>query len=44
MDPVLQVRDLRVRFRSDFGDRIVTDDISYEVGEHEILGIVGESG
>jgi peptide/nickel transport system ATP-binding protein len=41
---VLDVRDLRVVFHTDFGDRTVTDDISYHVGREETLGIVGESG
>lgn len=44
MAPLLQVKDLRVKFHSDFGDRIVTDDISFHVMEGETLGIVGESG
>ena len=44
MEPLLQVKDLRVRFRSDFGDRVVTDDISFRVDPGETLGIVGESG
>ncbi|MEE1114570.1 MAG: ABC transporter ATP-binding protein [Eubacterium sp.] len=42
--PVLEVKDLRVKFHSDFGDRIVTDDIAFHVDEGETLGIVGESG
>lgn len=44
MAPLLQVDGLRVKFHSDFGDRIVTDDISFHVMEGETLGIVGESG
>ncbi len=44
MAPVLDVKDLRIRFHSDFGDRIVTDDVSFQVREGETLGIVGESG
>jgi oligopeptide/dipeptide ABC transporter ATP-binding protein len=44
MTPLLQVNNLRVRFHSDFGDRIVTDDISFHVDQGETLGIVGESG
>ena len=43
-EPLLDVQELRVRFQSDFGDRIVTDDISFHVNPGEILGIVGESG
>ncbi len=41
---ILSVRDLDVEFHSDFGDRIVTDKVSFEVCEGETLGIVGESG
>lgn len=44
MAALLQVDGLRVKFHSDFGDRIVTDDISFHVDEGETLGIVGESG
>lgn len=44
MEPLLELKDLRVRFRSDFGDRVVTDDISFAVYPGETLGIVGESG
>ncbi len=44
MDPLLEVNELRVRFRDDYGERIVTDDISFEVMPSEFLGIVGESG
>lgn len=44
MAPLLKVENLRIRFHSDFGDRIVTDDISFHVDEGETLGIVGESG
>lgn len=44
MTPLLQVDNLRIRFHSDFGDRIVTDNISFHVNEGETLGIVGESG
>ena len=43
-EPVLEVRDLRVKFKSDFGERIVTDDVCYHVNKGEMLGIVGESG
>lgn len=44
MEPLLNVENLRVRFRSDFGDRIVTDGIRFHINPGEILGIVGESG
>ncbi|MCI2048802.1 MAG: ABC transporter ATP-binding protein [Lachnospiraceae bacterium] len=40
----MEIRELAVRFRSDFGDRTVTDHISFHVDQGETLGIVGESG
>ncbi|MDO4619144.1 MAG: ABC transporter ATP-binding protein [Lachnospiraceae bacterium] len=42
--PVLAVQDLRIGFTSDFGERIVTDDLCFQVEAGETLGIVGESG
>lgn len=44
MKPLLEVKNLRIRFDSDFGSRIVTDDISFHVNPGEFLGIAGESG
>lgn len=44
MGHLLEVKDLEVHFHSDFGDRTVTDRISFHVDEGETLGIVGESG
>lgn len=43
-EPLLQVKNLEVRFHSDFGDQTVTDRISFHVDRGETLGIVGESG
>lgn len=43
-EPLLEVRDLEVVFKSDFGEHAVTDRISFEIGHGETLGIVGESG
>lgn len=43
-EPVLEVKNLRVGFRSDFGERIVTDDVCFHINKGEMLGIVGESG
>jgi peptide/nickel transport system ATP-binding protein len=43
-EPLLQVKNLEVRFHSDFGDQTVTDRISFHVNRGETLGIVGESG
>ena len=41
---MLQVRGLKVSFRSEHGLLRAVDDVSFDVGEREILGIVGESG
>lgn len=41
---ILDVQELRVVFQTDFGKRIVTDNISLHVDNDEVLGIVGESG
>jgi peptide/nickel transport system ATP-binding protein len=43
-DPILQIKDLKVSFRS--GNRLLpaVDGISFSLHEGEILGIVGESG
>jgi peptide/nickel transport system ATP-binding protein len=41
---ILQVRDLCVSFRTEQGLVRVLDNVSFTVGEGEILGIVGESG
>ncbi|WP_130837577.1 ABC transporter ATP-binding protein [Lachnoclostridium sp. Marseille-P6806] len=43
-EPLLEVKDLELIFSSDFGDRTVTDHISFHVNAGETLGIVGESG
>ena len=41
---MLQVRDLRVSFRSEHGLMQAIDGVSFDVTEGEILGVVGESG
>jgi peptide/nickel transport system ATP-binding protein len=43
-EPLLDVRDLRVTFRSDTGSVRAVDGVSFALGEDEVLGIVGESG
>jgi len=44
MTAVLEVRDVSVRFATDFGEVDAVDGASFEVREGEILGLVGESG
>jgi peptide/nickel transport system ATP-binding protein len=41
---ILQVRDLRVSFRTEQGIMRAIDGVSFDVREGEILGVVGESG
>ncbi len=41
---ILQVRDLKVAFRTERGLVQVLDGVSFDVAEGEVLGIVGESG
>ena len=43
-DPVLRVRNLTTRFRTDDGIITAIDDVSLELYRGETLGIVGESG
>jgi len=42
--PLLEVRDLRTRFRTDEGLVRAVDGVSFTVGEGERVGVVGESG
>src|SRR6478735_6463137 len=42
--PVLQVHDLHTRFFTRAGVVFAVDGVTFEVGEGETLGIVGESG
>jgi peptide/nickel transport system ATP-binding protein len=43
-EPLLDVRDLSVRFETDDGASQAVDRFSFALGEREVLGIVGESG
>jgi len=42
--PVVSVKNLEVSFRTDNGVLNAVRDLSFELGEQEVLGIVGESG
>ncbi|MFE3035206.1 ABC transporter ATP-binding protein [Streptomyces canus] len=43
-EPLLDVRDLSVRFRTRQGPVTAVDGLSFRVGPGEVLGVVGESG
>ncbi|SOB93559.1 ABC transporter ATP-binding protein [Rhodobacter maris] len=43
-DPILSVRGLSTAFSGDRGNVTVLDDVSFEVGRGQIVGLVGESG
>ncbi|AWB28119.1 ABC transporter ATP-binding protein [Halococcoides cellulosivorans] len=43
-DPIMRLDDVRVTFEMDRGISRVIDDVSFDVGRSEIVGIVGESG
>jgi len=42
--PLLDVRDLTIRFTSDFRELTVVDHVSFSLDESETLAVVGESG
>jgi len=43
-EPLLRVEHLRVKFATRRATLVAVDDISFEIGAGEVLGIVGESG
>src|SRR5207248_6577234 len=43
-DSILDVRGLTVAYASDDGPVVAVDDVDFDVGRGEFLGIVGESG
>lgn len=43
-DALLQVRNLRIEFPTRRGTLVAVDDISFDIHEGEVLGVVGESG
>jgi oligopeptide transport system ATP-binding protein len=44
MAPLLEVRDLRTRFRTERGELLAVGGVSFTLGEGEALAVVGESG
>jgi peptide/nickel transport system ATP-binding protein len=42
--PLLEVRDLSIWFRNDKGEIPVVHNLSFSIGEGEVIGVVGESG
>ncbi|MCV9995599.1 dipeptide/oligopeptide/nickel ABC transporter permease/ATP-binding protein [Paeniglutamicibacter sp. ZC-3] len=42
--PILEVRDLSIRFPDRYGDTAIVDRVSFTVNEGETMGLVGESG
>jgi peptide/nickel transport system ATP-binding protein len=43
-EPLLSVRDLRVEIATRRGALVAVDDVSFDIREGEVLGLVGESG
>ena len=41
---LLRVKNLKTYFKTDRGESLAVDDVSFEIAPGEILGLVGESG
>jgi peptide/nickel transport system ATP-binding protein len=44
MGVLLEVENLRTHFKTEAGTVTAVDGVSYHIDEHEIVGVVGESG
>jgi peptide/nickel transport system ATP-binding protein len=44
VNPLLEVRNLRIEFATRRGTLVAVDDVSFEIAPGEVLGVVGESG
>jgi oligopeptide/dipeptide ABC transporter ATP-binding protein len=44
MGRILEVKNLKTQFKTESGLVKAVDDVSYHIDEHEIVGVVGESG
>jgi len=44
MDPLLEVKNLSIWFRSQQAERLVVSDLGFSIAAGEVLGLVGESG
>ncbi len=44
MDPLLQIRQLQTSFKTEGGTVRAVDDVSFDIGKGEVVGLVGESG
>src|SRR5436190_12989484 len=43
-EPLLSVRNLRIEIAMRRGTLVAVDDVSFEIAQGEVLGVVGESG